>query len=136
MLNQSKVIETTNPTEMFYNALEALINSNKVMLEDYVTGYPIRGAGTKIGYFDRNANRLYLYTETIYNEVYSFYKKRNIIFPLTQSTLLKTLQEEGILETRDSDPSRKEMLRTNPKTKEKEKVINIRRHIDEYVDEG
>ena len=107
MLNQSKVIETTNPTEMFYNALEALINSNKVMLEDYATGYPIRGAGTKVGYFDRKANRLYLYTETIYNEVYSFYKKRNIIFPLTQSTLLKTLQEEGILETQKQKKKKK-----------------------------
>ncbi len=134
MLSQARAIEETNPTEMFYNALEALINSNKVMLEDYSTGFPIRGAGIKIGYFDSKVNRLYLYIDIIYNEVFTFYKKRNIVFPLTEPTLLKTLQEEGILETRDSDPSRKEILRTNPKTKEKERVINIRRHLEKYDD--
>lgn len=135
MLNQARSIEETNPTEMFYNAIEALINSNKVMLEDYSTGCPVRGTGIKIGYFDSKINRLYLYIDIIYNEVFTFYKKRNIVFPLTKPTLLKTLQEEGILETRDSDPSRKEIIRTNPKTKEKERVINIRRHLEKYADE-
>ena len=135
MFRQAKVIEETNPTEMFYDALEALINSNKVMLEDYNTGASVRGSGIKIGYLDNKENRLYLYVDIIYNEVYTFYKKRNIIFPLTKATLLKHLQEEGLLETRASDPSRKEILRTNPRTREKERVINIRRHLVKYDDD-
>lgn len=120
-----EILEDKNPIDMFYTAIENMINTNTIYLLNYKLGTPInkKDKGTKLGYFDDNY--YYLFPQSIYQQILSFYDKSKVKFPLSKTTLFKTLQNEGLLYM--TDKSRKTVVRVDPFTKQKEIVIQVRR---------
>lgn len=122
---QQNEIEKTNPIEMFYGAIEELLNTGKICLLNYKTGEPVneKGTGTFAGYLDNEKNRYYFFKETIYKEIYKFYSANDEKFPLPALSLWRYLQEEGVLYM--TDESRKTVLRTDVTTGKKVRVVDV-----------
>lgn len=131
---QEETTTDTDPINMFYKAIYELEATEKIYLIDYKTGYPLNEnpKGRKVGYLDKEKNQYYFFPETIYAEICKFYAGQECKFPLSKLSLLKYLQEEDLLFM--TDPSRKTVKRTDPKTKQKIEVIAVK--IREDKDTG
>lgn len=124
--NQQREIEGSNPINLFYDAIDSLLSNGKICLLDYKTGNPIKEniTGKFVGYIDREKGRYYFEPNVIYSEVYKLYSANGEKFPLSALNLWRYLNDEGLLNM--TDPSRKTVLRTDAKTGEKVKVIDVK----------
>jgi hypothetical protein len=95
---QSQETESEDPVTMFLQAINELILSKQVHIE-------------KIGTNSRNKNTMgwednefyYLIPQSTYNNVMSFWKKQNKIFPHSSKTINEMLQEKNIIEVETSE---------------------------------
>lgn len=130
--NQQEEIETSNPINMFYNAIEELLDTGKIYLYDYAKGSKPKvtelvsgkSKGTAVGFIDKKKQRYYFYPTVIYNEVCKFYAFNNSKFTLSALNLWRYLQEEGLLEM--TDESRKTVLRTDTFTNKKVRIVDVK----------
>ncbi len=120
--NQQEEIEVSNPINMFYDAIDELISTNKIYLLDYKTGVPLTNNNGKLaGYLNKEKDRYYFFESIIYGEVCKLYAINGNNFPLTALSLWKYLQEEGYMENK----SRKTVERTDPLTRNKIRVVDV-----------
>jgi len=121
---QTDEIEESNPINMFYNAIEEMVNTNTIYMLDYKNGQPVKHSskGQFVGYKDEEY--YYFYQDTIYAEVDKYYRRNGNKFPINRASLLKMLDQEGLLHK--TDVSRKTVMRTAPDTGEKIRVIAVK----------
>lgn len=119
------ILSEKDPIEMFYNAIEEMIAIERIYLLDRNTSLPINNKekGTLVGYIDNEY--YYLFPNTIYSEILNFYGKTRTPFSLNKSTLLKMLQQQGLLYM--TDKSRKTVNIIDKDSKEQKKVIKVKR---------
>jgi hypothetical protein len=97
MQSQTQEIEELKPVDMFYSAIEELLQSYAIRVLNIATGIAI-GAGKEVGFYDPRKEVLYLHPTLIYNEVLKFYNNK---FPIPPNTLWRYLAEEGLLYQND-----------------------------------
>lgn len=90
--NQHIEMDIEDPLRMYLNTIDELIASNKMPLskigEDIIT--------QKYGWYD--TQYYYLLPELTYSNIFTFWQKRNKVFPLTMRKLHELLEENGIIE--------------------------------------
>ncbi len=129
---QAQEIKNLTPTEMFYNAIEQLIQTNRINLLDFKNCSTIDFDRKRIdGFIDNETKQYYFYPETIYSAVCKFYSEAKNPFNISLSTLLKELHNSNALYM--TDPSRKTVIRVNPITKEKMRVIAVKMQNNESI---
>ena len=141
-LSQQSEIEQSNPINMFYTAVEELLDSGKIYLYDFEEGSmplssdSINGKinGTAVGFIDKRKKRFYFYPTVIYNEVCKFYSHNNTKFPLTALNLWRYMYDEGLLfKTEKSD--RKEVKRVDKWLKKQVSVVDVAIRDEAYLEE-
>ena len=91
-------IDADKPTSMFIDAIQELINAEKVCIESASSeNYIGFGFGEKIGYYDDHF--FYLRKDITFNQVIKFYKEQDVRFPLKKERLLAEMEEEGKIRT-------------------------------------
>lgn len=118
-----EILSQSDPIEMFYDAIEEMLATEKIYLLNKETGMTIKdnSKGICVGYVDDNY--YYLYKKTIYSKIEDFYGKNG--FPLNCMSLLKTLQQRNLLYM--TDRSRKTVVITTPISKQKQTVIKVKK---------
>lgn len=104
---QTQEISDLKPTEMFYVAVEELLQTNTIRLTNVSSGNTV-GNGTDVGFYSREKDVLMLYPNAVFKEVSKFY---NYKFPINEKTLWRYLYEEGFLYRSDSDSKRNKVTR-------------------------
>lgn len=127
---QMQDVETSNPVNMFFNALEQLYVTDKIHFRDYNKVTQSKYFGTHIGYIDnRKSNEYekgfyYLFPDVSYAEILKFYRNQNMNFPISKASLWKYLDTEGYLyKTKGND--RRTSRRVIPETDNKVPFIII-----------
>lgn len=92
-IEQTQQVKELKPTEMFYNALEELLQTNTIRVTDVSRNLQI-GDGREVGFYSSERKVFYLYQSVIFNEISRFYNNK---FPIPQNTLWKYMVEEGFL---------------------------------------
>lgn len=107
--SQAQEIEELKPDQMFFNALEQLLSTKQVILQDIDTSFEqsIYEKNEFAGFIDKNENVYYLLPDVIFNKINSFYCQGNIKFPINAKTLWKYLAENGYLEMYKSKDGKK-----------------------------
>ena len=131
-LNQQLEIEQSNPVNMFYNAVEELLDTGKIYLYDFEEGsIPFninslngRITGTAVGFIDKKKKRFYFYPTTIYNEVCKYYSYNNTKFPLTAPNLWRYMYDGGFLFKSDKS-NRTEVKRVDQYLKRQIRVVDV-----------
>ncbi len=93
-------MKETNPTNMFFNALNELLIQGSVYITDHKTGISVFGEDFKrtaelIGWTDENY--LYLMPDATMKNVISFLRSQNIEFPLSKTAFGDMLKTTGIV---------------------------------------
>ena len=104
---QTQEISDLKPTEMFYSAIEEMLQTNTIRLTNVLQGNTV-GNGTDVGFYSKEKDVLMLYPNAVFKEVSKFY---NYKFPINEKTLWRYLYEEGYLYRSDSDPKRNKVTR-------------------------
>lgn len=99
--SQTQYVSELKPTDLFYDAFEELLNTNAIS----VINIQERNPDWKflnpnvVGYYDEFKRVYYLYPETVFKAVESFYNSNsNKKFPVNAKTLWRYMAEEGLLE--------------------------------------
>lgn len=92
-IEQTQQVKELKPTEMFYNALEELLQTNTIRVTDVSRNLQI-GDGREVGFYSSERKVFYLYQSVIFNEISRFYNNK---FPISQNTLWRYMVEEGFL---------------------------------------
>lgn len=93
IIEQTQQVKELKPTEMFYNALEELLQTNAIRVTDVSQNLQI-GDGREVGFYSSERKVFYLYQSVIFNEISRFYNNK---FPIPQNTLWRYMVEEGFL---------------------------------------
>ena len=109
MENQIKLYKKQEIENVFIEALEELINTNKVYLVDLnEDNNEIIYQGKFIGYKDKEF--LYLHDSTIYGEVNTFLSKKNESLNISMDALLKILRDKGMIKTETNQLKPKKLV--------------------------
>ena len=93
---QGRVSKTETPVNMFLDAVRSMISGGVVWVEDLTDGAKNTGSSKpKLGWVD--SNNYYLDPPMAYNQVYSFYRGQETVFPIGKDTLWGQLEKEGII---------------------------------------
>lgn len=92
-IEQTQQVQELKPTEMFYNALEELLQTNEISVKDVSRNLQI-GGGKNVGFYSSELKLFYLHQSKIFNEISRFYNNK---FPVPQNTLWRYMVEEGLL---------------------------------------
>lgn len=96
---QSIKTEDNRIDNMFFRAVQELLESKKIYLKSYKNYLrePDESLSTFVGYFDEDRERCYLLRNVIYNEVVKFYAIQGNKFPGNSTSTWKYLKEAGRL---------------------------------------
>ena len=96
---QSSRTEDNRTDNMFFEAVQELLASNKIYLKSYKNYMrePDESLSTFVGYYDESKERCYLIPNVIFNEVVKFYGVQGIKFPGNAASTWKYLKEAGRL---------------------------------------
>ena len=96
---QSMKTEENRTDNMFFRAVQELLESSKIYLKSYQNYKmePDRSFATFVGYYDEEKKRCYLLPNVIFNEVVKFYGVQGIKFPGNEISTWKYLKEAGRL---------------------------------------
>jgi len=102
---QSMKTEENRTDNMFFRAVQELLESSKIYLKSYQNykTEPDRSFATFVGYYDEEKQRCYLLPNVIFNEVIKFYGVQGIKFPGNELSTWKYLKEEGRLFSGEKD---------------------------------
>ncbi|MCR8859152.1 MULTISPECIES: hypothetical protein [Bacillus] len=127
--NQHVEMDIEDPLRMYLNTVDELIASNKMPLskigEDIIT--------QKYGWYD---NRYYyLLPELTYSNIFTFWQKRNKVFPLTMRKLHELLEENGIIEI--DKGSGKKCPKVTISKGQRVRLLKInRKNLERYLNKG
>ncbi len=98
-IKQSSKTEENRTDNMFFEAAQELLASNKIYLKSYKNYMrePDESLSTFVGYYDESKERCYLIPNVIFNEVVKFYGIQGIKFPGNAASTWKYLKEAGRL---------------------------------------
>lgn len=98
-IKQSSKTEENRTDNMFFEAAQELLASNKIYLKNYKNYMrePDESLSTFVGYYDESKERCYLIPNVIFNEVVKFYGIQGIKFPGNAASTWKYLKEAGRL---------------------------------------
>ena len=90
---QNERLEQDKPTVMFINAIQEMLETSQVIVEDidreYIGCHPVGFVGWQDSCY------FYLFAETAYRMVVEFYARQGRNFPISKAQLLKMLAAEG-----------------------------------------
>ena len=90
---QNERLEQDKPTIMFINAIQEMLETSQVIVEDidreYIGCHPVGFVGWQDSCY------FYLFAETAYRMVVEFYARQGRNFPISKAQLLKMLAAEG-----------------------------------------
>lgn len=127
--NQYAEMNIENPLSMYLNAINELITSNKMPLleigEDVIT--------QKYGWYDDQF--YYLLPELTYSNIFTFWQKRNKVFPLTMRKLHELLEEYSIIEV--DKGSGKKCPKVTVAKGQRVRLLKInRRNLERYLNKS
>ncbi|MEH7058222.1 hypothetical protein V7052_06625 [Bacillus wiedmannii] len=127
--NQHSEMDIENPLSMYLNTVDELITSNKMPLlrvgEDVIT--------QKYGWYDDQY--YYLLPELTYSHIFTFWQKRNKVFPLTMRKLHELLEENNIIEIDKS--SRKKCPKVTIAKGQRVRLLKInRQNLEIYLNKS
>lgn len=96
---QSIRTEENRTDNMFFRAVQELLESKKIYLKSYKNHQkePDMSLATFVGYYDEEKQRCYLLPNVIFNEVVKFYGIQGTKFPGNSTSTWKYLKEAGRL---------------------------------------
>ncbi len=93
---QNDLQQSNNPVSMFFEALDELVSTAQCQIVPVGHAGEIeKKNGVHIGYEDNNY--IYLIPNMTHQEVYNFYKKQDVHFPLSKEQLYKNLMNDGLV---------------------------------------
>ncbi len=98
--SQTARAEEDKPCNLFLTAFQELRENESIALQKCVENATIPKSKNMVGYYDDDF--YYLQPSTIYQAVVQFYHKQNSSFPLSKAQLFKQLQEENLIETKQT----------------------------------
>ncbi|HBG3821701.1 TPA: bifunctional DNA primase/polymerase [Clostridioides difficile] len=109
MKNQIKLYKKQEIETVFLEALEELINTNKLYLVDLnENNDEAIYQGKFIGYKDKDF--LYLHDATVYGEINTFLNKRNESLNISMDALLKIFRDKGMIKTETNQLKPKKLV--------------------------
>lgn len=105
---QSMRTEENRTDNMFFRAVQELLESKKIYLKSYRNHQrePDMSLATFVGYYDEEKQRCYLLPNVIFNEVVKFYGIQGTKFPGNALSTWKYLKEAGRLFPGEKDRNR------------------------------
>ena len=125
MENQIKLYKKQEIETVFLEALEELINTNKVYLIDLSENTDeIIYQGKFIGYKDDEF--LYIHDATVYGEVNSFLGKRNESLNISMDALLKIFRDKNMIKTETNQLKPKKLVPVDG-NKKRLRLVHLKR---------
>lgn len=101
---QSKRLIEERPSTLFLTALQELLATSQVFVQDVAEPEPVSHGPNFIGY--RDAQYCYLFADTAYKAVVQFYTAQGRNFPLTKNGILRQLGTDGAILMNGSECTR------------------------------
>ena len=127
---QAEAIRLDKPTHLFLRKFFALIDSGQVFLKDIETLHPTEfQPGVCVGYCD--SAKIYFFADQVHRMVRKLCDDQGEHFSISVRALLKSLEEEGLIEAKNGQRTRSMYL-----DEKNRRVVVLDKHMARVVAEG
>ena len=127
---QAEAIRLDKPTHLFLRKFFALIDSGQVFLKDIETLHPTEfQPGVCVGYCD--SAKIYFFADQVHRMVRKLCDDQGEHFSISVRALLKSLEEEGLIEAKNGQRTRSMYL-----DEKNRRVVVMDKHMARVVAEG